>query len=160
MLKSIKKWVQRLFATSTSAKEKKQNRDQSSNESEPITDREQIDGTPFWIQKVNEGKFGNGWFVTMKGYKLTPTFKTRKEAIEYIWLENNGWNVIANICIIIHEQVANEAAKEWEKREATRGMTKETIESLGLTNKQIEESRQDYEQAMKQRKNRNLGDIN
>lgn len=113
----MKKWLQRLFATSTNAKRKQQNKERSSEEDTRITEREPIDGTPFWIQRVNEGKFGTGWFITLKGYKLSPTFKTKEEAVKYIWLENNGWNVIANMIIIIHEQVANEAVKEYEKRE-------------------------------------------
>lgn len=109
----MKKWLQGLFATSTNAKQKQQSKEESSNEDRRIVDREQIEGTPFWLQRTED----KGWFITMKGYQITPPQKTKEEAIKYIWLENNGWNVIANICIIIHEQVANEAVKEWEKRQ-------------------------------------------
>lgn len=109
----MKKWVQRLFTTSTSAKSNPVNSKPSSPENETITDREPIDGTPIWIQRISQG-----WFLSLKGYKLSPYFKTKEEALKYMWLENHGWNVIANMIIIIHEQVANEAAKEWEKRQA------------------------------------------
>lgn len=154
----MKIWVQRLFGISTNANKNQQNREQSSNEDERITDRENIEGTPFWIQRVEKQ-----WFITLKGYAISPRMNTKEEAIKYIWLENNGWNVIANMIIIIHEQVANEAVKEWEKRqnlgmgpekeykpdtkeinlmkeldkeilrtEAGRGMTKDTKNNLGL----------------------------
>lgn len=121
----MKKWLLGLFATSKNAKRKQQNKEISSNnilEDQTIVDREPIDGTPFWIQRIHK----KGWFITLKGYQLSPAFKTKEEAVKYIWLENHGWNVIANMIIVIHEQVANEAVKEYEKREnAKMAITKE-----------------------------------
>lgn len=120
----MKKWAQQLFGTSTNANRKQQSKEVSSKEEDrQIVERDNIEGTPFWIQKVQ----GKGWFITLKGYQITPPQKTKEEAIKYIWLENNGWNVIANMIIIIHEQVANEAVKEFEKRQ------QETMKSMQLT---------------------------
>lgn len=101
----IKQWLQ----SRTSAKKRQQNNKNFS--PEDISEKEQIKGTPFWINRT-----ADGWFLTLKGYKLTPFHKTRKAAIEEMWLENNGWNIMANMIIIIHEQVANEvAAKMYER---------------------------------------------
>lgn len=112
----MKKILKRIFGAKSNANES-QNKEHYGNQ-EQTTDpkqivvRENIKGTPFWINKVEE----KGWFITLKGYQLTEAKKTRKEAIEEIWLENNGWNVIGNMIIIIHEQVANEAAKLWDEK--------------------------------------------
>lgn len=144
----MKKWLQGLFGTSTSANRKKQNKDLSSNENFQLIEREQIKGTPFWIQKVEP----HGWFISLKGYKLTEPTKTKEEAIQKIWLENDGWNVIANMIIIIHEQVANEAAKLLEERQKhphAPNMQKDIILQHTL----------EEEQERLRRKNRNLGEM-
>jgi hypothetical protein len=52
--------------------------------------REKLDKTPFEI--INKGE---GWFIGMSPFIITPTFKTKGEAI--IFLERNKWNIIINL---------------------------------------------------------------
>lgn len=98
---------------------KKQNSSESSKwyedkvKAPTLEEKEQIEGTPFWLNKTKE----QGWFITMKGYKLTRGYEHRDDAMKELWMENNGWNIMANMCVIIHEEIANEAAKLFEKRQ-------------------------------------------
>lgn len=78
-----------------------------------ITQREPIEGTPFWLNKTK-----HGWVVTMKHYRVSEFCKTKEKALEYIWLENNGWNVIGNMIIIIHEQMAKEVSNYFNQQTA------------------------------------------
>lgn len=179
MFKFIKRLIARLTGTSTNAKKNQQNKDQSFNElvDKQITDRENIEGTPFWIQRVE-----NKWFITLKGYALTPRFNTKDEAMKYIWLENHGWNVIGNMIIIIHEEIANQAAAEFEKRQKITGAAKSYMnrdtgdaesnwpeesyptkkhQTFGnASDEELSKIDQENEQALKERKYRNLGEIN
>lgn len=59
-------------------------------ENEQLIQRVNIENTPF--EFVNKGE---GWFIGMSPFILTPTFEQKEEALQF--LERNKWNIIINI---------------------------------------------------------------
>lgn len=55
-----------------------------------IIKRDKVPNTPF--EYINKG---DGWFIGMSPFILTPTFKSKHEA--KLHLESNKWNTIVNL---------------------------------------------------------------
>lgn len=59
-----------------------------------IIEREQIENTPFWALRIE-----NGWFLALGDNRLTPPYKTKKECIEH--LDKHKWQVIMQVALIM-----------------------------------------------------------
>lgn len=67
----------------------------NSNSNSELVDREQLDGTPFWII----GNEDDGYKLIMGKYQLTGTYRSKDEIIEQ--LENDMWKMILNMILIV-----------------------------------------------------------
>lgn len=75
------------------------------NSSNKLIDREPLEGTPFTIIKDEEG-----WMLVMGKYALTTKKETREELTTYI--QEEMWNTIVKITVIIIETILTENKKE------------------------------------------------
>lgn len=66
-----------------------------------LVEREQLEGTPFWIIGNNE----EGYFLAFGKFKMTERYKTKDEVIEY--LNSNEYNIIAQmiLCTLEHQHL-------------------------------------------------------
>lgn len=78
----------------------------NSNSSKTIIEREQVNGSPFWLIRIDRG-----WFLAMGEQRLTEVMETKNEI--YLWMDSNRWqlifNMIATICEIILDRQELEA---------------------------------------------------
>lgn len=66
-----------------------------------LAEREQIEGTPFWLIKQNDN-----WFIVMGNHRLTEP--TKNKETQLIKLENEKWKLIMNISIIMAQKILEE----------------------------------------------------
>lgn len=66
--------------------------------------RKEIDGTPFWMIKTEEG-----YFIAFAKYRITGVHKSEEECINEMGREM--WNKITLLIGLVHEQIAEEAIK-------------------------------------------------
>lgn len=64
--------------------------------SSEIIEREQIENTPFWILKTEEG-----YFLVMGKYRLSETYPTQIHVLTY--LQDNHWQIILTLCTIVYK---------------------------------------------------------
>lgn len=62
-----------------------------------IIEREQIENTPFWTLKTEEG-----WFLVMGDYRVTEVYETKEEVLEC--LERDKWKIVLHLAIIVNDK--------------------------------------------------------
>lgn len=74
----------------------------SSQDSKPLIEREQVEGTPLWIVKMQ-----NEYNLVMGQYKLNETsFTCKEDVMKYI--KKEMWNLITRIIVIISNNIFND----------------------------------------------------
>lgn len=79
--------------------------DKSNSSNEELIERQQLEGTPFWIIKME-----NEYNLIFGKYKITQTpFKDKKTLTQ--WLNKNQWNIITQLAMIIANDILIERNK-------------------------------------------------
>lgn len=87
------------------------------NNSDCLIDREKVEGTPFWLEKVGD----EGYYLRMGRHRLTiETFETKGEGLEYI--NYNMYDLILKMIIAVTAD-----RDEWAIQEAIKATKMETI---------------------------------
>ena len=89
----------------TSAEKEDSNRENSSFE---LVERDQINGSPFWIV----GNKVDGYFLAFGKYRMGDVFYTKEEVVNY--LENSKWDIVGYYAGIIAELTIDEKLKNLE----------------------------------------------
>lgn len=74
----------------------------NSQSSDQLIEREQIEGSPLWIVKIQ-----NTYNLIMGQYKLNETpFESKKQILDYV--KKEMWNIITRIIVIISNNLAKD----------------------------------------------------
>lgn len=78
---------------------------ESSQDNEPLIEREKIEGSPFWTLKTN-----NEYIILFGKYKINDgSFKTKAEATKY--LNKNHWDIMLRTIMIVVQDTIQENEK-------------------------------------------------
>lgn len=69
--------------------------------SSQIVERQQIENTPFWLERA-----GEKWFLIMGQYRLTEGHNSISEVL--LHMENNHWYITMNMIAIVVERYEQE----------------------------------------------------
>lgn len=96
-----------------------------------LVDRNKIDGTPFTIISfLREGETEKKHFLTFGKYRISPDKNTKEELEDYI--EQNKWNIITNLIILISETLEMQKIEEYSK--TMEGLAKQVEEDYHTQN--------------------------